>query len=497
MLTATLLLLLLAIAVLSRRHVGLCWWKDSRELPGPWALPFVGNLFHMFHSDLPIHFLDLAQRYGPIYRLRLGNKDIVILNNSDLIHEALVQKWSDFAGRPHGFVGNLISYGGKDLSLGNYTPAWRLQRKMTHVSFQRCLRGNMEQIVQTQARYLCKVFHSYDGEPVNLARDFSLQACWIICTVLFGPMDASTVEELLDCIYKLVEKWSAISVQVVDVLPILKVFPNTNLRHLLSYVKARDAFVQREMKKHQESHHPSEGQDVVDHMLQFLRDHGAGKSRDAGLEPDHIHMAIVDMLIGGTDTTATLLTWAVAFLVHHPQIQERIHKELATVVGTDRDPTYRDREHLPYLNATILETLRMRPSAVLALPHMTIRDTSLSGFSIPKGTTVIANLYGAHHAESTWNRPLEFRPERFLEDDTSGEAQRHLVPFSCGARVCLGEALGRMESFVFLAHILRDFQILPQSPGCLPDLKGQFGMIVHCKPFMVRLVPWVVADPAK
>ncbi|KAM6473554.1 steroid 21-hydroxylase [Liasis olivaceus] len=498
LLAGLLVFLLLAVALLSRRHGGLGWRREPWELPGPPALPLVGNLHHLFHADLPVHFLQLAQRYGPIYRLRCGKKVVVVLNSSELIREALMRKWSDFAGRPQSFLAHLISKGGKDLSLGNYTPTWRLQRKLTHIAFQRRLRGDMEQIVQDQARHLSKVFHSYNGQPVDVADDFSLHACSVVSTLIFGAVDISTVEGMHHCMIKLVEKWSAASIQILDFLPIFKVFPNPTLRHLLSCVKSRDALIQGQMKKHQESHSPSEVQDMLDDMLQFLRDHGTGKWGETGLLLDHVHMAIVDLLIGGTETTATLLTWAIAFLLHHPEIQEQIHQELTTVIGFHRDPTYSDQEQLPYLRATIWETLRLRPSAPLALPHMTIRNTSLSGFPIPKGTTVIPNLYGAHHDETKWHRPLEFRPERFLEGEASADARRHLVPFSCGARVCLGEALARMESFLFLAYILRDFQLLPSSAGCLPDLKGSFRFLVHCKPFLVRLVRRAGAtEPAK
>ncbi|XP_048343191.1 steroid 21-hydroxylase [Sphaerodactylus townsendi] len=488
--TALFLLAFAAVALFCWWHARRFWGKACGGLPGPWALPFIGNLSHLLQPSLPIHFLKLSELYGPIYRLRFGNTDVVVLNSSDLIREALMRKWTDFAGRPYSFIASLISMGGRDLTLGDYTPAWRLQRKLTHTAFHRCLRGDMEQIVSNRARLLCQVFHGYRGEAVDVARDFSLNACQVISAMMFGPLDDSAVKEIHDYAIELVERWSAVSVQVLDFLPILRIFPNAALRKLLSCVAKRDAFVLDITKKHQETCHPLKTQYMVDHMLQFLHEHAASERKDVGLSPEHVHMAIVDLFIGGTETTAALLTWTVAFLLHHPEIQEQIHDEIVTVIGLDRDPSYSDREHLPYLRATITESLRLRPSAPLAVPHAATRDTSLSGFHIPKGTTVIPNLYGAHHDESKWDRPLEFRPERFLESDAvSREAQRQLLPFSCGARGCLGETLARMESFLFLAHTLRDFRMLPPQTGCLPDLTGQFGTVVHCKPFAVRLVP--------
>ncbi|XP_077187141.1 steroid 21-hydroxylase-like [Paroedura picta] len=489
-------LVFLAVALFSRWLTRLLRPKACGPLPGPRALPLIGNLSHLFRPNLPVHLLQLSEQYGPIYRLRFGNKDVVVLNSSDLIREALTRKWTDFAGRPYSFVANLISFGGRDLSLGDYSPAWRLQRKLTHTAFQRCLRGDMEQIVSGQAQLLCQVFRGYGGQPVDVAHDFSLHACRVISTMMFGPLDESAVKEIHGYTIELVEKWSAVSIQVLDFLPILRVFPNTALRELLACVAKRDAFVRDLLKQHEESWRPTERRHMVDHMLQFLHEHAADRREDPALVPEHIHMAVVDLFIGGTETTAALLTWAVAFLLHRPEIQEQIHQEVMTVIGLDRDPTYSDREHLPYLSATITESLRLRPSAPLALPHAATRNTSLAGFHIPKGTTLIPNLYGAHHDESQWDRPLEFRPERFLESGAfSHEAQRHLVPFSCGARGCLGEPLARMESFLFLAHILRDFRMLPPRSGCLPNLRGQFGTVVHCEPFMVRLVPRG-ADPA-
>ncbi|KAF7236296.1 Steroid 21-hydroxylase [Varanus komodoensis] len=392
MLTAALLVLvLLAVGLWKGWHARP---RVDKALPGPRAFPLIGDIPHLFHADLPLHFLKLAQRYGPIYRLRFGRKDVVVLNSSDLIREALIRKWSDFAGRPHSFVADLISLGGKDLSLGNYSPTWRLQRKMAHTALQRSLRGDLEPTVQDKAQCLCKVLHGHGGKPVDVAHIFSLHTSWVISTLVFGPLDLSVVEKMHDCMIDLVESWNAFSVQILDVLPFLKVFPNPSLQRLLCLIKRRDTLIQSQMKKCQETQQPAEARTLADRMLHFAREHEAGKPGDAALTQEHVHMAIVDLLIGGTETTAALLTWVVAFLLHHPRVEEQIHQELMAVVGLSRDPTYSDREQLPYLSATILETLRLRPSAPLALPHTATRDTryQIPTSSVPASPPVITGL---------------------------------------------------------------------------------------------------------
>ncbi|XP_067416319.1 LOW QUALITY PROTEIN: steroid 21-hydroxylase [Emydura macquarii macquarii] len=312
----------------------------------------------------------------------------------------------------------------------------------------------------------------------------------------FGPLmpDDAAIRDIHDCVTELVALWGRGSVRALDALPLLRVFPSGALRRLLQLVTFRDAFVGAQIQRHQESLRPEGARDMVDHMLQLLGERrGAGGGDPAaeggGLTPQHVHMALVDLFIGGTETTAALLSWAVAFLLHRPEIQDGIHRELQRVLGPERPPSYVDRERLPLLSATISETLRLRPVAPLALPHCATRDTSLSGFAIPKGTTVIPNLFAAHHHEGTWSRPLEFRPERFLEAEDPRLAQRNLLPFSCGARACLGETLARAEIFVFLGHVLREFRLEPPAPGALPALRGAYGTVVRCPPFRLCFRP--------
>ncbi|NWZ30877.1 CP21A hydroxylase, partial [Asarcornis scutulata] len=323
---------------------------------------------------------------------------------------------------------------------------------------------------------------SYGGAPVDVFEAFAFHTCSTICLLVFGDLmpPEAEVRAFTRCVMELLEVWGRASVRVLDLLPLLRVLPNPGLRRLLSLVESRDAFVEAQIQRHKACASPP-GDTVLGALL------GEDPSvRGGPLGPDRLHMALVDLFIGGTETTAAALAWAVAFLLHRPEVQERVRAELHQELGPTGTPQVGDMGRLPLLRATITETLRLRPPAPLALPHCTRRHTSVGGVPVPAGSIVIPNLFAAHHDPETWHRPDEFLPERFLEP---GAPWRALVPFGCGARSCLGEALARAELFVFLGHILHHFRLEPPVPGALPKLGVTAGTVLRCPPFCVRLVP--------
>ncbi|XP_076216990.1 steroid 21-hydroxylase-like [Aptenodytes patagonicus] len=264
------------------------------------------------------------------------------------------------------------------------------------------------------------------------------------------------------CVVELLEVWGRASVRALDLLPVLRVLPNRGLRELLRLVERRDAFVEAQIRRHEEC--PSPPGDTVLGALQG-RDPGV---RGGPLSPPRLHMALVDLFIGGTETTAAALAWAIAFLLHRPEVphlQERLRAELWRELGPTGTPQAGDTGRLPLLHATITETLRLRPPAPLALPHCARRHTSVGGIPVPAGSILVPNLLAAHQDPDTWHHPEAFLPERFL---VPGAPWRALVPFGCGARSCLGEGLARAELFVFLGQILQEFRLEPPAPGVCP-----------------------------
>ncbi|XP_040844341.1 steroid 21-hydroxylase isoform X1 [Ochotona curzoniae] len=477
-----LLSLLLLLTLLAATRLLWCRWK----LRGFHLPPLAPGFLHLLQPNLPIHLLDLARTLGPIYRLRLGLQDVVVLNDKRTIEEAMIKKWTDFAGRPQTPSYKLVSEHYPDLSLGDYSLSWKAHKKLTRSALLLGIHESMEALVDSLSQEFCQRLRALAGAPVVILEEFSVLTCSIICSLTFGDkvMADNLVHPIHNSVQDLLKAWGHWSVQILDMVPFLRFFPNPGVCRLKRAVENRDQLVAQQLKLHKESLVAGQYRDVVDYMLQGL---GQGPGR---LLEGHVHMAAVDLFVGGTETTAITLSWAVAFLLHHPEIQRRLQEELDLELGPEATSSrvpYKDRTRLPLLHATVTEVLRLRPVVPLALPHRATRPSSISGYDIPEGTVVIPNLQGANLDETVWERPHEFLPDRFLQP---GKSPRTLA-FGCGARICLGEPLARLELVVVLARLLQAFTLLPPPTGTLPSLHPQplCGINLLMQPFQVRLQP--------
>ncbi|TRY84943.1 hypothetical protein DNTS_019022 [Danionella cerebrum] len=440
-------------------------------------------MLDLAQDHLPIHLTALAQRYGKIYQLNCGSTVMVVLNNSEIIREALIKKWTDFAGRPHSYTGDIVSAGGQTISLGDFSEGWKAHRRVIHKALHHSVSGSLHSVIEKQAHHLCQVLHSYGRKPVDLSEDFTVAASNVITTLTFGKTYEKASEVLQDlqgCLNKIVSLWGSPWISALDSFPLLRKLPNPPFSQLMKEVARRDELIGKHIEEFKKSDQ-KQGGTVTSSLLQCV---AAGAVDCMKLTNVHVHMTTVDLLIGGTETTAALLNWTVAFLLHRPEVQDKVYEELRDV----QHPQYSDRHRLPYLSALVAEMLRLRPVAPLAVPHRAIRNSSIAGHFIPKDTIIIPNLYGAHHDPEVWDDPYSFKPERFLEG--GGGSLRTLIPFSGGIRLCLGEVVAKMEMFLFLSYLLQNFKFLPaghEEP--LPDLRGVASVVLKIKPYTVIVEP--------
>lgn len=163
------------------------------------------------------------------------------------------------------------------------------------------------------------------------------------------------------------------------------------------------------------------------------------------------------------DNPSNAVEWALAEMLNQPEILEKAVKELDTVVGKDRLIQESDIPDLNYIKACLRESFRLHPIAPFNVPHVSVKDTTVAGYFIPKGSNVILSRQGLGRNPRIWDEPLKFKPERHLNGVSSNELvnlvdhEFRLLSFSSGRRGCPAILLGSTITIMLFARILQGF----------------------------------------
>ncbi|KAL4639974.1 steroid 17-alpha-hydroxylase/17,20 lyase [Arapaima gigas] len=468
-------------------------WKKN-ALPSLPSFPVIGSLLSIQSHHLPhIHFQELQKTYGPIYSLMMGPHNVIVVNDHQHAKEVLLKKGKTFAGRPRTVTTDILTRDGKDIAFGDYSATWKFHRKMVHAAL--CMFGegssSIEKIICREASSMCRTLEELQSTAIDLAPELTRAVTNVICSLCFsssyqrGDPEFEAMLKYSQGIVDTVAKDS-----LVDIFPWLQIFPNEDLRILKQCVSVRDKLLQKKYDEHKAEYNKDVQRDLLDALLRAKSslENNNTMTQDVGLTDDHLLMTVGDIFGAGVETTTTVLKWSIAYLIHHPEVQKKIQDELDSKIGMQRHPQLSDRGKLPYLEATIREVLRIRPVSPLLIPHVALTNTSIGNYMVHKGARVIINLWSLHHDEKEWKNPEKFDPERFLDEDGNSlsSPSASYLPFGAGIRVCLGEALAKMELFLFLSWILQRFTV-EVSPGePLPDLQGKFGVVLQPQRYKVN-----------
>lgn len=148
-----------------------------------------------------------------------------------------------------------------------------------------------------------------------------------------------------------------------------------------------------------------------------------------------------------------------AELLQNPETMKKLKEQLNSVLGSKECVECSDIDSLPYLQAVIKETLRLR-SVVPLVPNKAEGTVEIQGHIIPKGSNVLVNLWAIHHSAEVWTDPCKFIPERFLckEFNYQGTDGFDFMPFSAGRRLCLGLPLATRMLPALLGSLLHHFE---------------------------------------
>ncbi|KAI1290215.1 Cytochrome P450 4V2 [Halotydeus destructor] len=178
------------------------------------------------------------------------------------------------------------------------------------------------------------------------------------------------------------------------------------------------------------------------------------------LTDQDIQEEVTTIIFDGHETTGWGMTWAVWLIGLHPEVQAKLREEIDAIFGDDFDKELDqdDIRKLHYLDCTIKEAQRMIPSVPL-IARKVNKDTDINGYTVPAGSSVLVATYFIHRDERHWPEPEKFLPERFAPENSKDRHSYAHLPFSAGARNCLGQKVAVMEVKIVMANLLRHFNI--------------------------------------
>lgn len=444
----------------------LVFWITSRPSdvpPGPLRLPLLGNLLSLVGSDTQQVFQNLRKKYGDIYGIYVGNELGVVLNGYDVICDALLKRGSTFAHRP-------VSLTGKPEIVFANGKTWKDNRAYVMQAFRDlCFvnRGeNLENAIVEELKcfegLLDKMEKAFDPAPY-LSSSFAN----VMFTILHGyraGYDCEKFKWYLKHVEESIRQFSTTRIKS-KCFPFMKYVPGDFIgaNKLKENIANLKVYFAEQCKKNFDQYEEGDRSCLTSILLE----------PDSPVSRDRIWGVLHEMMAAGSETTATTLSWFLMLIAMYPEKQKKLRAAVLGTIGTAM-PSLSDRGNIPYVDATILECLRLGSVVPLSVPHTVIEDISFHGYLIPKESIILPNLASVHMDPQNFPEPKLFRPERFLSSDgTAIVGADKVIPFSLGQRSCLGETIARIELFMYITFLVQKYEIdLSTKPKSMTGILG-------------------------
>lgn len=480
----------------------LLWQRRSKRYhlpPGPRPLPLLGNLLELRKDGRTFKiFQEMGKKYGPVFQVKVGTVDTVVLNTIEAVRDTLIKRQDDYAGRPYMYTVGKFPLFTMGITFGQFSPKWALQRKLAHSSIRKYASGqHLEKLVHFSMDKVTEVLKK-QKEPFDPLDTLSLLAYNIICSMCFGKRF-----ELDDPFFKEMVRLNMESTLLFgngllpDFMPFLgpvyDLLPSKALTLLGNLIDTFLGFIQKTHEEHLETFDPEHITDLTYHVIQSMKEAEQDeeqRSTLAQLEKGNFMAILSDMFFAGTDTSRFSLQWVVCFAAGIPEVQRKLQEEVDDLLEPNENVSLSHLPKLPYSMAVVYEAMRMRPTAALAMPHRTICDTKAFEYDIPAGYQVFPNLWALHMNPEEWDEPEIFKPERFLDEyGQLTPKPNSFLPFSTGRRTCVGEALAKTELHMLTTMLFQRFTFEP-APGEILDFDMmELGFGCMCKPYKVIVKP--------
>ena len=424
--------------------------RSITDLPGPRGLPIVGNLLQIDRDRLHLTAENWSRTYGDYFRFRIGPRWIFAVANPETIAAMLRDRPDGFhRSQRLGVIAAEFGFNGVFSANGD---AWRRQRPMVMAGFDPGhIKTYFPALVKVTERFAGRWRRAAAaGEAIDLQGDLMRYTVDVTAGLAFGA-DINTLESDDDVIQKHLDK----------VLPALfrrlfSPFPpwfrsprDWSLPgHLQALQRAvQDFIAQARARIAADPALRERPTNLIEAMI-VARDNPA-----SGLDDGDVAGNVLTMLLAGEDTTANTLAWMIYLLHRHPHVLARAREEVG-----GRIEKYEQAATLPFIEACINETMRLKPVAPILMLQST-RDTVVADIAVPARTLLMCLMRAGATDERRFPDAQTFDPARWLSGASASSPKRVAMPFGAGPRLCPGRYLALLEMKMVMAMLLAEFDI--------------------------------------
>lgn len=418
---------------------------------GPQGNFLLGNIAQ-FSEDEPTFLLQSVKQHGDIVYFRLAHIHTYLMGHPDLVREVLVTQREKFEKAPldKQILGKLLG-NGLLTSDGDFHLR---QRRLAQPAFHSKRIHNYGEVMVDYSNQIMAGWQ--DEAVVDITDEMMHLTMLIVSKTLFDADGITGSEATADSISKSMHDFQAVSnrdYQRGFSLPNWVPTADNRLRNKAAaqFSAVMDQII-TERRKTAVNGQVTDTGDLLSMLMLSVDEEGEY------MDDKQLRDEVATLFAAGHETTSNALSWTWYLLAQHPKVEAKLHEELDSVLD-GRQPALADLPNLPYSLQIIKEAMRMYPPAWILNGRLALEDTTIGGYTIPKGSTVFVSPYVMHHLPQYFDEPDMFKPDRFTPEFEKSLPKFAYMPFGGGVRICIGNAFAMMEAQLILATIAQKYRL--------------------------------------
>lgn len=414
--------------------------------PGPDGWPIIGSIFRIDPKrNILFNFIDLWREFGDLCHVKLGPLHLYLVIKPEHVHHVLVRNPDNYIkGSAYNSFRLLVGQG----LVTSDGELWRQQRRLMQPSFTPRATGQFVDLMVNAIERMADRWldAALLGQPLHIDDEMARLTMSIISQTIFG-VDLGEESGVVSRAFH--EAFAFVTARTMSAAPFPLTWPLPSHRQFKRNRRIIDAFVQTQIAKGRQR----QQQDSLLAILLQATDEETGQP----MTDEQVRDEVVTLFLAGFETTARSLTWGWYLLSQQPEVVQRLEAEVDGAFGK-RAPTLAELSALPYTRMVVDEILRLYPPAGM-LARQVVADDVIDGYRIQANSVVMLIPFMTHRYPGVWAEPEQFQPERFHPDQIGQRPKSAYIPFSGGARICLGNHFALTEMVFTFAMICARYRL--------------------------------------